>query len=210
MHLIVGLGNPGPGYANNRHNVGFKIIDAVVERYCLGPYRVRFHGLAARGDVEGTRVLALRPSTYMNRSGEAVAAAARYHRIPVERIVVVHDELDLRPGKVRVKRGGGAAGHNGLRNIDAHLGPEYWRVRVGIGHPGDPAGAQSYVLRDFAKAERSWLDRVVEAVARYLPLLLDGRDSDFMSRIATEATPPKEVRREAKAQPPPCPPGDGI
>ncbi|MFQ5939823.1 MAG: aminoacyl-tRNA hydrolase [Alphaproteobacteria bacterium] len=200
MLLLVGLGNPGPGYARNRHNIGFTAVDAIARRYSLAPYRRRFHGLIAEGEVPASRsrtegraerkVLALKPTTYVNDSGLAVAAAARFHKIPPSGIIVVHDDLDLAPGKVRVKRGGGHGGHNGLRSIDAHLGRNYRRLRLGIGHPEDREQAAGYVLHDFAKADKEWLGKLLNAVAESFPLLVEGDDAAFMSKVALAMNPP--------------------
>ena len=137
MWLIVGLGNPGGSYARNRHNIGFMAADEIVRRHCFSPWRSKYQGQIAEGTIAGEKVLVLKPETYMNLSGQSVAAAARFHKIPNGNVIALHDEIDLPPGKVRVKKGGGAAGHNGLKSIDAHLGNDYWRVRLGIGHPGD-------------------------------------------------------------------------
>ncbi|HVO04412.1 MAG TPA: aminoacyl-tRNA hydrolase, partial [Candidatus Cybelea sp.] len=136
MRLIVGLGNPGPRYAGNRHNIGFMAADAIVRRYSFGPIKERFHGLAAEGTIEGEKVLALAPQTFMNDSGRAVQAALQFYKLQPEDVIVIYDEIDLPLGKVRVKRNGGAGGHNGIRSIDAHIGPDYWRVRIGVDHPG--------------------------------------------------------------------------
>lgn len=194
MQLLVGLGNPGAEYAHNRHNIGFMALDAIMRRHDFGASHRKFHGVIAEGRIDGKRVLALRPLTYMNESGVSVAEASHFYKIPPERIYVLYDELDLMPGKVRVKRGGGSAGHNGIRSIDAHLEPDYWRIRLGIGHPGDRAAVLRYVLRDFAKVDRVWLEPLLDAVAETIPLLLDGRDSDFMSRVALQMKPPKAPR----------------
>ncbi len=190
MLLLVGLGNPGPGYARNRHNIGFTAVDAIACRYSLAPYRRRFHGLIAEGAVADRKVLALKPTTYVNDSGLAVAAAARFRKIPPSGIIVVHDDLDLAPGKVRVKRGGGHGGHNGLKSIDAHLGQDYRRLRLGIGHPGDREQAAGYVLHDFAKADKEWLGKLLNAVAESFPLLVRGDDAAFMSKVALAMNPP--------------------
>src|SRR5262249_46382314 len=153
MLVIAGLGNPGARYARNRHNIGFMAVDAIAERGRFGPFRARHQGLMADGLIDETRVILLKPQTYMNDSGRSVGEALRYMKLDLAALVVIHDELDLAPGKVRVKVGGGDAGHNGLRSITAHLGPDYRRVRIGIGHPGDKALVQPYVLSDFAKSE---------------------------------------------------------
>jgi PTH1 family peptidyl-tRNA hydrolase len=185
MLLWVGLGNPEPGMARNRHNIGFMAVDTIAIRYGFSPWRPRFKGLVAEGSVAGEKILALKPQTYMNASGESVQAAAGFYKLPVEAITAFHDELDLIPGKVRVKRGGGAAGHNGLRSMDRMLGtPDYWRVRLGIGHPGDKARVLGHVLSDFVAADREWLLPLLDAVADAAPLLVQGKPEDFMTRIA--------------------------
>jgi PTH1 family peptidyl-tRNA hydrolase len=183
--LWVGLGNPEPQMQRQRHNIGFMALDAIAALYRFGPWRPRFKGLATEGVVGGERVLGLKPQTYMNDSGASVQAAAAFYKLPVEAVTAFHDELDLVPGKVRVKKGGGAAGHNGLRSMDRHLGsPEYWRVRLGIGHPGDKARVTGHVLGDFAKADRDWLVALLDAVAAAAPLLAEGKPEDFMTRVA--------------------------
>jgi PTH1 family peptidyl-tRNA hydrolase len=185
MLLWVGLGNPEPGMARNRHNIGFMALDAIASRHGFSPWRQRFKGLVAEGSVGGEKVLALKPLTYMNSSGEAVQAAAAFYKLPVEAITAFHDELDLVPGKMRVKRGGGAAGHNGLRSMDRQLGsPDYWRVRLGIGHPGSKERVLGYVLGDFGKDDRDWLVALLDAVADAAPMLAGGKPEDFMTRVA--------------------------
>jgi PTH1 family peptidyl-tRNA hydrolase len=185
MLLWVGLGNPEPGMARQRHNIGFMAVDVIARRHGFGPWRQRFKGLCAEGMVGGAKILALKPLTYMNLSGESVQAAAAFFKIPAEDITAFHDELDLVPGKVRVKRGGGAAGHNGLRSMDRQLGtPDYWRVRLGIGHPGDKDRVTGYVLGDFGKEDLGWLLPCLDAVADEAALLAAGKAEDFMTRIA--------------------------
>jgi PTH1 family peptidyl-tRNA hydrolase len=185
MLLWVGLGNPEPGMARQRHNVGFMALDAIAARHGFSPWRQRFKGLVAEGVIGGEKVLGLKPLTYMNASGESVQPAAAFFKLPPEAITAFHDELDLVFGKVRVKRGGGAAGHNGLRSMDRMLGsPEYWRVRLGIGHPGSKERVLGHVLGDFAKAEQGELAAMLEAVAETAPLLAAGRPEDFMTRYA--------------------------
>ncbi len=169
----------------NRHNIGFMALDRVADRHGFGPWRQRFKGLVAEGSVAGAKILALKPLTYMNASGESVQAACGFYKLPVESVVVFHDELDLAPGKVRVKQGGGAAGHNGLRSMDRCLGsPQYWRVRLGIGHPGDKARVLGWVLGDFAKDDAAWLNATLDAVADAAPLAVGMRPEAFMSRVA--------------------------
>lgn len=183
MLLFAGLGNPGSKYARNRHNIGFLALDVMSRRHGFPPWRSRFQGEASEGTIAGERVLMLKPMTFMNDSGRAVGEAMRFLKIPLHHIVVFHDELDLPPGKVRVKTGGGNAGHNGLRSITAHCGNDYRRVRLGIGHPGDKALVHHYVLSDFAKDELDWLRDLVEASAEYAPLLAKGDDPGFQTKL---------------------------
>lgn len=183
--LWVGLGNPEPGQASQRHNIGFMALDVIANRHGFGPWRKRFKGLAAEGSIGGTKILGLKPLTYMNSSGESVQEAAAFYKLPVSDIVAFHDELDLIPGKVRVKKGGGAAGHNGLRSMDRMLGsPDYWRVRLGIGHPGSKERVMGHVLGNFGAADKSWLIALLDAVADEAGLLATGRMEDFMSKVA--------------------------
>ncbi len=185
MLLWVGLGNPEPGQVRQRHNIGFMALDRIASRHGFSPWRRRFKGEVAEGSIAGQRVLALKPLTYMNDSGEAVQPAAAFFKLAPEAITAFHDELDLTPGKVRVKRGGGAAGHNGLRSMDRRLGtPEYWRVRLGIGHPGQKEHVLGHVLGDFAKVEQPWLTALLDGVAEAAPLLVEGQAEAFMSRVA--------------------------
>ncbi|HET6468022.1 MAG TPA: aminoacyl-tRNA hydrolase [Geminicoccaceae bacterium] len=191
MKLLVGLGNLGADYARHRHNVGFMAVDAIAERHRLGPWKRKFQGLIAEGQLGPERVVLLKPQTWMNESGRAVGEAARFHKIPPGDVIVFHDELDLAPGKVRVKQGGGVAGHNGLRSIDAHLGSrDFWRVRIGIGHPGDKERVLGHVLGDFAKAERVWLAELLDAIADAAEFLVAGEDGRFMNRVAVLTAPP--------------------
>jgi len=185
MWLWAGLGNPEPRMRLNRHNIGFMAVDAIAARYDFPPWRQRFTGMVSEGSVGGERVLALKPLTYMNASGESVQAARAFYKLPVDAILVFHDELDLAPGKLRVKRGGGAAGHNGLRSLDRMLGAaEYWRVRLGIGHPGEKERVLGHVLGDFSRDDETWLAPLLAALAEAAPLLAAGRMEDFMTRVA--------------------------
>jgi PTH1 family peptidyl-tRNA hydrolase len=184
MLLLVGLGNPGKSYAGNRHNIGFMAVDAIARACDAAPFRRKFQGEASEARLGSERALLLKPETYMNESGRAVAEAARFHKIPVADIVVFHDELDLAPGKLRIKRGGGDAGHNGLRSITAHMGGDYRRVRLGIGHPGDKALVHGHVLSDFAKADKPWVDALCEAVAKNIGAVVKGDDGLFQTRVA--------------------------
>ena len=189
MLVIAGLGNPGARHARNRHNIGFMAVDAIAEGSRFGPFRARHQGLMADGLIGDERVMLLKPQTYMNDSGRSVGEALRYAKLDLGALVVIHDELDLAPGKVRVKVGGGDAGHNGLRSITAHVGAGYKRVRLGIGHPGDKALVHNYVLNDFAKAEAGWVEAVCRAVAEAAPLLAAGQDASFQNKthLAIEA-----------------------
>jgi len=194
MKLLVGLGNPGPEYALNRHNVGFLALDAIAARWQFGPWKKRLDGLTAEGDIVGQRTVALKPLTYMNDSGRSVGEASRFLKIVPASVVVLHDELDLPPAKLRTKSGGGHGGHNGLRSIDAHLGTkDYRRLRIGIGHPGDKELVSDYVLHDFGKGDRLWLEPLLAAIADATPLLLDGNESGFLNKVARLTAPPKEA-----------------
>jgi peptidyl-tRNA hydrolase, PTH1 family len=183
MLLIVGLGNPGPGYAGNRHNIGFMAVDAIAKRHGIGPFRRRFQGVSAEGPLGGERVLLLLPGTYMNESGRAVAEAVNFYKLGLPDIVVLHDEIDLEPGKVRVKTGGGNAGHNGLRSISAHVGNDYRRVRIGVGHPGVKEMVHGHVLSDFAKSERDWVEALCGIIADNADLLAKGEDASFQNKV---------------------------
>ena len=199
MRLVVGLGNPGARYVRNRHNIGFVIADAVAHRFGFSAWRDRFKGELAEGTVAGEKRLLLKPQTFMNDSGEAVLAAMSFYKIRPDEILVIHDELDLRPGKVRVKRGGGSAGHNGLRSIDALVGPDYWRLRIGIGHPGVRELVHPYVLQNFpAEDVKLWVEPLVEAVAETMPLLLGGDPPAFMSEVARRGAPPDLDAEDSK------------
>jgi PTH1 family peptidyl-tRNA hydrolase len=192
VKLWVGLGNPEPGMLRQRHNIGFMALDAIAHRHGFSPWRNRFKGLVAEGSIGGQKILALKPLTYMNGSGESVQPAAAFFKLPPEAITAFHDELDLAPGKTRVKKGGGAAGHNGLRSMDRQLGSQdYWRVRLGIGHPGDKARVTGHVLGDFAKVDQPWLAALLDAVADAAPLLAQDKPEDFMTRVALLTQEPK-------------------
>ena len=192
MYVLAGLGNPGARYARNRHNIGYLVADEIARRHGFERFRSRsrLSGDIAEGRIGETRVAVLKPTTFMNESGRALGAVLRYYKIEPERLFVFHDELDLAPGKVRVKRGGGSAGHNGLKSATAHIGADYWRVRMGIGHPGDKDLVHGYVLSDFSKAEALWLEKLVDAVGDASGLLLSGVENDFMTRVALLAPPP--------------------
>ena len=183
MFLLVGLGNPGRNYAHNRHNIGFMAIEAIGRRHGFSAARSRFSGLVSEGLIKGERTLLLQPQTYMNESGRSVGEAARFHKINLENIIVLHDELDLAPAKCRIKTGGGVAGHNGLRSISAHIGNDYKRVRLGIGHPGDKSLVHHYVLNDFSKNEVDWVAPLCEAIADHADLLIAGDDAELQNRV---------------------------
>jgi len=189
MFLVVGLGNPGPAYVGNRHNIGFMAVDEIVRRHGFSPWRTKFQGEIADGVVDGKKALVLKPMTYMNDSGRSVLAAATFYKISSEDIIVFHVEIDLAPGKLRVKRGGGHAGHNGLRSIHAGIGADYARVRMGVGHPGDKGEVKNYVLKDFSKADQEWLDPMLDGCAEFLGDMLDGDDPSFMSKVAHRISP---------------------
>lgn len=185
MWLLVGLGNPGDKYAKNRHNIGFMAVDEIAREYGFAAWRSKFQSEMAEGRIGDHKVVLLKPQTYMNESGLAIGKAAKFYKIPPTRVVVFHDELDLPPAKMRVKTGGGVAGHNGLKSARAHLGTaDFMRVRIGIGHPGDKARVSGYVLSDFAKAEVLVFEQMVAALSSQLVLLLDGRNDDFMTRVS--------------------------
>ena len=186
MKLFVGLGNPGAEYTGNRHNVGFMAVDAIAQAHGFGPWKRKFQGLAADGTIAGERVLLLKPQTYMNESGRSVGEAARFLKIAIDDTVVFYDEIDLAPGKLKVKTGGGNAGHNGLRSISAHLGNDYQRVRIGVGHPGEKHLVANYVLANFAKADQNWLAPLIRAIAEAAPRLARGDQARFLTDVAKE------------------------
>ncbi|WP_374373726.1 aminoacyl-tRNA hydrolase [Dongia sp.] len=205
MRLIVGLGNPGPRYAGNRHNIGFMAVDEIVRRYSFGPIKSRFHGAVAEGEIAGEKTICLCPTTFMNDSGRAVQAALQFYKLAPGDIIVLHDEIDLPLGKVRVKKGGGAGGHNGLRSIDAHIGADYWRIRMGVGHPGVKEMVKNFVLMDFGKEEMKEVARINIACADALPFLFTKHENEFMNKVnlALNPPPPKDeklkVDRRGKA-----------
>jgi PTH1 family peptidyl-tRNA hydrolase len=209
MKLFVGLGNPGGGYARNRHNVGFMAADRIAARHGFGAWKGKFSGQLAEGHLDGEKCLLLKPTTYMNESGRAVGEAMRFYKLAPSDVTVFYDELDLAPGKIRVKSGGGAAGHKGIRSVTAHIGADFRRVRIGIGHPGSKAKVQGYVLRDFAKADAVWLEPLLDALADAAPKLARGDDSGFMNVVALAVqsgggetpTAPPARKTQAKGKP---------
>ncbi|MEL6978293.1 MAG: aminoacyl-tRNA hydrolase [Pseudomonadota bacterium] len=202
MKLFVGLGNPGAKYEKTRHNIGFMAVEAIGDRYGFAPFRAKFQGELTEGKLGVEKVFLLKPQTFMNLSGQSVGEAMRYFKLTPEDVAVFHDELDLGPGKVKVKRGGGHAGHNGLRSMHEHIGEAYQRVRLGIGHPGDKRKVSGYVLHDFAKADWDWIDPLMQGIADGAPLLAAEDASGFMNKIALQLQPLKEAAKADKAKPP--------
>ncbi len=192
MWLVVGLGNPGKKYEHNRHNLGFLAVDAIAGKYHASPWAKKFNGMISEGrEARGEEWLYfLKPQTFMNLSGESVAAAARFYKIPPEKILVFYDELDLLPGKLRVKQSGGNGGHNGIKSIDAHMGDNSWRIRLGIGHPGDKDRVSDYVLSDFSKEEWQTQEKMIDAVKEAFPLLIESDTAGFMNKVALILNPP--------------------
>ncbi|MEA2977166.1 MAG: peptidyl-tRNA hydrolase, family [Alphaproteobacteria bacterium] len=183
MLLFVGLGNPGSQYVRNRHNIGFRAVEVIARQHRLAPWRRRFQGVAAEGPIGSERVLLLLPGTFMNESGRAVAEAMHFYKLALSDIVVFHDEIDLPPAKLRVKTGGGNAGHNGLRSISAHIGNDYRRVRIGVGHPGTKDMVQPYVLQDFPKSESEWVEALCDLIADNAEMLARGEDASFQNKV---------------------------
>lgn len=199
MRLFVGLGNPGAKYAGNRHNIGFMALDRIAADYGFAPWRRAFKGMAAEGRLGAGKVLLLKPETFMNLSGESVRAAMDFYKLTPADVTVFHDELDLAPGKVRIKAGGGHAGHNGLRSIHAHLGTDaYARVRLGIGHPGHKDAVAGYVLHDFAKADQDWLDDLLRGLSDGAPHLAEGDAARFLNAVALRTAPPRPSTGERR------------
>ncbi len=200
MKLFVGLGNPGSGYARNRHNIGFMAMDRIAEDHGFGPWKSKFQGELTEGRLGSDKVLLLKPGTFMNRSGQSVQAAMQFYKLEPADVVVFHDELDLAPGKCRVKQGGGHAGHNGLRSIHGHIGEAYGRVRLGIGHPGHKDAVAGYVLHDFPKADDDWLDDLMRGISDGAAHLADGDTGKFMNAVALRVAPPRSSTSPAKTE----------
>ncbi|MBZ0218422.1 MAG: aminoacyl-tRNA hydrolase [Fimbriimonadaceae bacterium] len=201
MMIFVGLGNPGPRYERNRHNIGFMAIDAIHQRQGFEPWRDRFQAQVSEGRLGNKKCLLMKPMTFMNESGRSVQAAVQFYKLQPDQIYVFHDELDLPPGKLRTKSGGGAAGNNGLRSIIAHIGPHFGRIRIGIGHPGNKNAVQHYVLHDFAKADDDWIEPMKQAIAEHIALLAKGEESTFMNKIHLALNPPDEENDNASDSP---------
>jgi PTH1 family peptidyl-tRNA hydrolase len=201
MHIIAGLGNPGSRYARNRHNVGFMAVDAIARRHSFSPWAKKFRAEIAEGMLGGEKVLLVKPQTFMNVSGESVGEAMRFYKLAPSDVTVLYDELDLAPGKLRIKSGGGAGGHNGIRSLDSHIGKDYRRVRIGIGHPGDKALVHNWVLGDFAKADAEWLEPLIDAIADNAGMLVKGDDNGFMNKaslaVPGSAKPPRDAAADA-------------
>jgi PTH1 family peptidyl-tRNA hydrolase len=194
MKIFVGLGNPGVKYAQNRHNIGFRALDRIAKDHGFSPWRSKFQGQLCEGRLGDIKIQLLKPTTFMNLSGQSVGETARFHKISLSQITVFHDELDLAPGKMRLKQGGGHAGHNGLRSIHAHLGPDYARVRLGIGHPGHKDAVAGFVLRDFAKVDQDWLAALLNGIANGAIYLANGNGSRFMNEVALQTSPPRSSK----------------
>lgn len=202
MHILAGLGNPGRKYAGNRHNVGFMAVERIARRHSFSPWTSKFQAEVSEGRLGGDKVILIKPQTFMNLSGDAVGKVLRFYRLEPSHLTAIYDELDLAPGKIRIRTGGGAGGHNGIRSIDAHCGSGYHRLRIGIGHPGDKDQVTSYVLNDFSITDRNWLEPLLDAIAEYADLLITGEHANFMNRISLTARGNRQSdpRLEAKGQ----------
>lgn len=202
MRLFVGLGNPGAKYAMNRHNIGYMAVDRVADDHGFGPWRSKFQGVIAEGRLADEKVMLLKPETFMNNSGQSVGEAMRFFKLSPDEVTVFHDEIDLAPTKLRVKTGGGHAGHNGLRSLHNHIGTEYTRVRLGVGHPGHKDAVAGYVLRDFSKADQIWLDDLLRGISDGAPELAAGDAGRFMNTVALRVAPPRSSDRKLPAEVP--------
>jgi len=202
MQLLAGLGNPGAKYANNRHNVGFMAVDAIARRHSFSPWSKKFQAEIAEGRLGGDKVLLIKPQTFMNLSGQAVGEALRFYKLDPAAVTVLYDEIDLAPGKIRIKVGGGSGGHNGIRSLDQHIGQNYRRVRIGVGHPGVKEMVHGHVLGDFSKADREWLDVLLDGIAGAADLLARGDDSGFMNRVTLELREKLQPTGEDDTPPP--------
>lgn len=203
MQIFVGLGNPGSKYAGNRHNIGFMALDRIAEDHGFAPWKSKFQGLISEGRLGSEKVLLLKPQTFMNRSGQSVGDMMRFYKLAPEDLIVFHDELDLAPGKVRVKQGGGHAGHNGLRSIHGHVGEAYGRVRLGIGHPGHKDRVAGYVLHDFAREDEKWLAPLLDGLSNGAPDLASGDSGKFLNAIALKVAPPRSSTTRQASTPKP-------
>lgn len=200
MWLLVGLGNPGDKYAKNRHNIGFMVADALADAYKFPNFKSKFQGEYAQGTIAGEKCLILKPMTYMNESGISVSQLVKFYKIDTSQIIVFYDELDLPPGKLRVKKGGGSGGHNGIKSMDSHMSSkDYWRVRLGIGHPGDKDRVSGYVLSDFSKEEQVWLPEWIKAISNQAHYLVQDRHEDFMTQVARKFKVPPSKKEEGQS-----------
>ena len=202
MKLFVGLGNPGAKYAHNRHNIGFMAVERIASDHGFGPWRSKFQGVISEGRLGDEKVVLLKPETFMNKSGQSVGEAMRFYKLEPSDVIVFHDEIDLAPGKLRVKQGGGHAGHNGLRSVHGHIGDAYGRVRIGVGHPGHKDAVAGYVLRDFAKADQGWLDDQLRGIADGAIALADGDAGRFQNAVAIRVNPPRSSKTTPKPEMP--------
>ncbi|MEL6828948.1 MAG: aminoacyl-tRNA hydrolase [Pseudomonadota bacterium] len=199
MHIFLGQGNPGPKYAGNRHNLGFHVLDRIAQDHAFGPWRSKFHSQVCEGRLGGDKVLLIKPETFYNDTGRAAQVALAFYKLEPTDLTVFHDEIDLAPGRLRVKRGGGHSGNNGLRSIIAHLTPDFRRVRMGVGHPGDKSRVMPYLLSDFAVADRDWLDLLIDAISRSVPLLISETDERFQTEVMRLAPAPKQDPRQSRS-----------
>ena len=197
MMLFVGLGNPGAEHAGQRHNIGFMAVDEIVRRHGFSSPRARFQGETFEGRLADKKILVLKPMTFMNRSGQSVGEAMRYYKLEPEDVVVFYDEIDFEPAKMKVKVGGGAAGHNGIRSLISHIGPDFHRVRIGVGHPGNKDRVHGHVLSDFAKSDAAWRDPLIDAIAEEAPWLAKGDDARFMTAVALRLTPARPEKSDS-------------
>ena len=202
MLLFAGLGNPGAKHADNRHNVGFMAADAIARRHSFSPWTKKFQGLVSEGTIGGEKVVLIKPQTFMNNSGQAVGQALRFYKLEPADLTVFYDEIDLPEARVRIKRGGGSGGHNGIRSIDSHVGRDYRRVRIGIGHPGSPEKVHHHVLGDFAKADLIWLEPLIESIGEHADMVVKGSESEFMNKLvlAIKGGAPAEASRPVARQ----------
>ncbi len=203
MKLFVGLGNPGAKYARNRHNIGYMAVERIATDHGFGPWKGKFHGRVCEGRLGREKVVLLKPETFMNLSGQSVGAAMRFYKLTPADITVFHDELDLAPGKLKAKTGGGHAGHNGLRSIHQHIGPDYNRVRIGVGHPGHKDRVAGYVLHDFARGDQDWIDDILCGISDGIPDLADSDPARFTNKVALKTAPPRKNPPPEPANPPP-------
>jgi len=201
MQLIAGLGNPGSQYEHNRHNVGFMAVDEIHRHHSFAPWRKKFQALVSDGVINGAKVLLMKPMTYMNESGRAIREASNFYKLAPEQVLVIYDEMDLPPGKIRMKQGGGHGGHNGPRSVHAHVGADYRRMRVGVGHPGDKNRVTNWVLSDFAKADAAWLDPLLDAISENAEFLAKGEDAKFASKVHLKLAPAPKPKKKPSEKP---------